>query len=440
MIDQKTINDDFLDFLNESPCSFWAVRNMRRRLEEAGFTALSESEDWSLEGGRGYYVTRGGSALIAFRIPQKAADFAGFQIMASHCDSPHLRVKPGKAVSAQGGLLKLNVEKYGGMIHASWLDRPLSAAGRLILRTEEGISSRLFRIDRDLLVIPNVAIHMNREINSGFKYNPQQDLQPLLGEEGGQFGDLLDVIAAESGVQKEDILDADISLYDRTRASLLGMNGEFIGGGRLDDLQCAFASMTGLMSSEPDESVAVHCVFDNEEVGSGSRQGAASTFLKDTLLRICLWAGRSREEYLRTLASSFMVSADNAHCIHPNHPEKADPVNRPRMNAGIVIKYSSDQKYTTDAVSAAVVRRICEKADVPYQIFTNRADMPGGSTLGRISIAQVPVRAVDVGLAQLAMHSSYEVAGAKDTAYLAEAARVHFSSSFREGRDGECFI
>ena len=325
--------------------------------------------------------------------------------------------------------MKLNVEKYGGMLCAPWLDRPLSAAGRVIVRTESGIETRLVNIDRDLMIIPNLAIHMNRQVNDGYKFNAQVDMLPLFCEKGEESDAFMGLIASEAGVEAKDILDTDLFLYNRMPAVSLGLNGEFIASGRLDDLQCAFASMKGFLESTPRDSVAVHCVFDNEEVGSGTKQGAASTFLKDTLHRINSAMGRTEEEYLMSIASSFLVSADNAHAVHPNHADKTDPTNRAYLNKGIVIKYSANQKYTTDAVSGAIMRVICEKAGVPCQTFTNRSDMLGGSTLGNISQSQVALNTVDIGLPQLAMHSPYETAGAKDTAFLVEAAKVLFSSS-----------
>ena len=285
-------------------------------------------------------------------------------------------------------------------------------------------------------MIPNVAIHMNRQVNDGYAFNAQVDMLPLFCEQGEEKNQFMQLIADEAGVQVEDILDTDLFLYNRMKGTTLGLRGEFIASGRLDDLQCAFASLKGFLAAEPKQSIAVHCVYDNEEVGSGTKQGAASTFLKDTLQRISRAMGRSEEQYLMSIASSFMVSADNAHAVHPNHAEKADPTNRPYMNRGIVIKYSANQKYTTDGVSGAVMRAICKKAEVPYQTFTNRSDMLGGSTLGNISQAQVALNTVDIGLPQLAMHSPYETAGARDTAYLIEAARVLFSSSFEGNGDG----
>ena len=440
MTDFEKINEELFDFLDRSPVSFFAVNNMRKALTGAGFTELREGEGWDLKPGGSYFVTRNHSSLIAFKIPRD--DYVGFQILASHCDSPVFKVKPNAEIFVDEKYVRLNVEKYGGMLCAPWLDRPLSVAGRVVVETESEdkgggtrIETRLVNVDRDLLIIPNVAIHMNREANDGYKYNAQVDLLPLFSEvsEKGGFSAL---IAKEAGVRPEQILDADLYLYNREKASYVGLNREFIVSPRLDDLQCAFASLHGFLASKPSRSVAVHCVFDNEEVGSGTRQGAGSTFLKDVLLRIHADIGRGQEDYLRTLASSFMVSLDNAHGVHPNHPEKADPTNRPCMNRGIVIKYSANQKYTTDAVSGAVFRHVCKKAGIPFQTFANRSDMIGGSTLGNISQAQVAVLTVDAGLAQLAMHSPLETAGARDTAYLAEAARVLFSGSLESSGDG----
>lgn len=421
-----TINKNLLDFLEHSPSPYHAVANMTAMLDEAGFVRLEEGEHWSLSEGNDYYVTRNGSALLAFRIPKK--DFVGFQIMASHSDSPVFKIKSNAEMEVDQKYLKLNVEKYGGMICAPWLDRPLSVAGRVVVQSEAGVETRLVAVDRDLMIIPNLAIHMNRTVNESYEFNPQKDMLPLIGDIHAK-GAFIKLIAEEAGVKETDILDMDLFLCQRMKGTVLGLNGEFIASPRLDDLQCAFASLTGFLASEPSDSVAVHCVMDNEEVGSGTKQGAASTFLKDVLHRINTGMGRSEEEYLMALSSSFMVSADNAHSVHPNQTDKADPTNRPYMNEGIVIKYSANQKYTTDAVSAALFKSICKKAEVPYQTFHNRSDMLGGSTLGNISNTQVALNTVDIGLPQLAMHSPYETAGSKDTAFLVEAAKVLFSSS-----------
>lgn len=447
-LDFEKTNAELFDFLDHSPVAFFAVKNMKAALEKAGFTELCESRHWDLQAKGAYYVTRNDSALIAFRIPEK--DFTGFQIMASHVDSPVFKIKPNADITAENKYIKLNVERYGGALYAPWLDRPLSVAGRVVVETEDGIETKLVNIDRDLLIIPNLAIHFNRQVNEGYKFNVQKDLLPLLGEikkkQPAEEGDVsagdtrdrfLRLIAGEAGVSPEQILDTDLYLYSRTKAGYVGMEKEYIASGRLDDLQCAFSSLQGILRAKPAGSIAVHCVFDNEEVGSGSKQGAGGTFLYDVLHRINASLGRTEEDYMRAVASSFMVSADNAHAVHPNHPDKSDPTNRPYMNEGIVIKYNAAQRYITDAVSGAIFRAVCKKAGVPYQTFSNRSDLAGGTTLGSIAQGQVSLNSVDVGLPQLAMHSPCETAGSKDTAYLVEAARVLFSGSLQCTGDGK---
>lgn len=413
-----------LKFIQKSPTAFQAVEEMSQRLQKEGFKELKEEKHWDLKAGGNYFVTRNHSAVIAFSIPKKPA--WKFHIMASHSDSPALKIKENPEMEVEKAYIKLNVERYGGMLLAPWFDRPLSVAGRLIVRKNGEIQEKLVAVDKDLLVIPNLAIHMNREVNDGYKYNVQKDMLPLYSDYDGK-GSFMKLMAAETDVAEEDILGHDLFLYDRTPGTVWGANEEFISAPRLDDIQCAFASLEGFLRGERKESIAVHCVLDNEEVGSTTKQGAASTFLKDTLMRINMGLGRTQEEYLMTLADSFMVSADNAHALHPNHTDKTDPVNRPVLNGGIVIKYNANQKYCTDGVSAAIFKDICDRAKVPYQTFVNRSDMAGGSTLGNISNTQVPMKTVDIGLAQLAMHSVYETTGAKDTESLAKAAAVLFA-------------
>jgi len=413
-----------LKFIQKSPTAFQAVEEMSQRLQKEGFKELKEEKHWDLKAGGNYFVTRNHSAVIAFSIPKKPA--WKFHIMVSHSDSPALKIKENPEMEVEKAYIKLNVERYGGMLLAPWFDRPLSVAGRLIVRKNGEIQEKLVAVDKELLVIPNLAIHMNREVNDGYKYNVQKDMLPLYSDYDGK-GSFMKLMAAEADVAEEDILGHDLFLYDRTPGTVWGANEEFISAPRLDDIQCAFASLEGFLRGERKESIAVHCVLDNEEVGSTTKQGAASTFLKDTLMRINMGLGRTQEEYLMTLADSFMVSADNAHALHPNHTDKTDPVNRPVLNGGIVIKYNANQKYCTDGVSAAIFKDICDRAEVPYQIFVNRSDMAGGSTLGNISNTQVPMKTVDIGLAQLAMHSVYETTGAKDTESLAKAAAVLFA-------------
>jgi len=408
------IKKELLDFLDKSPSSFHAIYNMKEMLTREGFTELMENERWHVECGGKYFVTRNDSALIAFAVPESAPN--GFRIAASHSDSPTFKIKENPEITVESKYVKLNTEGYGGMILSSWLDRPLSVAGRVIVKEEGKFVSKLVNIDRDLMIIPNLAIHMNREVNKGYAYNKQKDMLPLFAEADGECR-FMDMIKEAAGIDKE-IMGHDLYLYNRQKGTVLGPCGEYIASARLDDLQCAFASIKGFLAGDKKDYIAVHCVLDNEEVGSETKQGAASTFLKDTLMRINFSLGRDEEDYRVAVANSFMISADNAHAVHPAHPDKTDPENRPYINGGVVLKMNADQKYCTEAVSAAMFKDICTEADVPMQIFVNRSDIAGGSTLGNISSSQVAVSAVDVGLPQLAMHSSYETAGAKDTEYL----------------------
>ena len=366
--------------------------------------------------------------LIDFLEKSPTCFHAVDQTMASHSDSPSFKLKENPEMESEQHYVKLNVEKYGGMLCAPWFDRPLSIAGRLVVRDQEGLTSRLVNVDRDLVLIPSLAIHMNRQVNEGYAYNAQKDLLPVYGGSEAA-GTLMKTIAMAAGVDQEDILGHDLFLYNRVKGTIWGAEEEFFSCGRIDDLQCAFASMEGFLAADQPAGVAVHAVLDNEEVGSSTKQGADSTFLEDTLWRINEAMGGSREDYLRRLAGSFMISADNAHGVHPNYGDKADPTNRPWVNGGIVIKYNANQKYSTDAVSAAVFKSICRKAQVPCQTFANRSDMAGGSTLGNIANCHVSVNTVDIGLPQLAMHSPYETAGVKDTWYLVKAAREFFEIS-----------
>lgn len=422
-----------LDFIDDSPNSYYTVRNLARTLEQAGFRRLSEADSWRMEPGAGYYVIRNGSSLAAFRMPEDRG--AGFQILACHSDSPCFRIKPNAELTVENRYVRLNVEAYGGAILSSWMDRPLSVAGRLLLRTPEGVAQRLVRVDRDLLVIPNLAIHMDRGVNDGHHFNIQKDMLPLFSL---RPGDTLRSVAAEAaGAAPEDILDADLFLFNRMPGTVLGANGELLAAPRLDDLLCVYPAAMGLLESTPRGDVCpVFCLFDNEEVGSASRQGAASPLLRHLLSRISAAMGRSAEEHLRCLANSFMLSSDNAQGLHPNYTDKADPSNRPVLNGGVVLKYHAGQKYTTDGVSGALFRLICERAGVPVQTYVNRSDIPGGSTLGHISQSQVAVPCADVGLAQLAMHSAWETAGAADAEAFAAAAGAFFSASVRCGADG----
>ena len=420
-------------FLDESPTCYHAAANAKAALTAAGAVELRESEQWKLEKGTLYVVERGDSALVAFRVPE--GPFHGFLMAAAHSDSPTFKVRETAEAASAGNTLRLSVEPYGGGVWRGWLDRPLSVAGRVVIRQGDRLVSRLVNIDRDLLVIPGVAIHMDRSVNKGAELNPAVDLLPLLGcgKEPGAFRKL---IAEAAGVREEHLLSTELFLYPRTKAVQTGLNGEFIVSPRLDDLQCVFGCLEGFLAAKPGGSLPVLAVFNNEEVGSSTRQGADSTFLTDVLERIAHGCGLDSEAWKAAVANSFMVSADNAHAIHPAHPEYADKGEFPMLNGGIVIKYNANQRYTTDAVSGAVFQAICQEAGVPVQRYSNRADLPGGSTLGNISTAHLSVPTVDIGLPQLAMHSVCETAGAADTEYLVKAMTAYFSQDFHYDSDG----
>lgn len=405
-------------FLDASHSVYHAAACLAEDLERAGYTRLSEGAQWELLPGGKYYLVRGGTAVMAFRIPKGEA--RGFLISASHSDRPTFKVKENGEVC--GTYTRLLVERYGGMLMAPWLDRPLSVAGRVMVETENGVESRLVDIDRDLLLIPNVAIHMNRQANDGFKWNPAVDTIPLLG--GKNARGKLEALLEEAAGGK--ILGHDLTLYVRQKASCWGVDEEYISAAALDDLECAWACEQGFLKAADSESVPVLCVFDSEEVGSASVQGAGSDLLESLLGRICDAMGWN---LARKLARSFLVSADNAHAVHPNHPEYADAANAPVMGEGVVVKFSANQRYCTDGASAALFRKICSRANVPTQTFYNRADTLGGSTLGNISLAHVSVPTVDIGLPQLAMHSCYETAAAADAIRLVEAMAAYYSTT-----------
>lgn len=411
------ISRDLIHFIAKSPSTFHAVRGIKAALLYAGFTEIREEDSWQIEKGGKYVVTRNGSALMAFTVPQEGAE--AFHITASHCDSPTFKIKENPEI-ADGPYVKLNVEGYGGMIMSTWLDRPLSVAGRLLVTENGHLAEKLVAIDGTMLVIPSVAIHMDRNVNQHKEWKVQKDMLPLYGMTGAKTP-FMDVIAVAAKVKAEDILAHDLILYSRVPGTIWGEEREFISSPKLDDLQCAFACFRGFTQGQKEKYISVYALFDNEEVGSATSQGAGSTFLANTLERLARSLGYSYDETMAMIARSFMISADNAHSVHPNHPEYADPVNRPVINGGIVIKYSAAQKYATNAFSAAYFKKLCKDHDIPTQTFTNHSDNPGGSTLGNISNTVIAMPTVDIGLPQLAMHSSYETAGVKDTAYLVDA-------------------
>ena len=414
---------ELFDFLSKSPNAYFAVDNMAKELKAAGFTRLYEKDAWKLKPGK-YFVTRDDSSLIAFIIPKK--DFAGFHIVASHSDSPSFKIKPNPEMKVGDAYVKLNVEKYGGMIVSTWFDRPLSAAGRVVVDTANGPVTKLVNIDRDLFVIPSLAIHMDRTANEGHKYEVQKELLPLFAS-GKKENSLLKLVCKELGIKEKDVLDTDLFLYNRQAPVAFGAENEFIASPRLDDLQCVYGSLQGILIAKPKDYIAMHAVFNNEEVGSETKQGAASSFLSDVIDRICEKFAVSKEERIMKMSQSFMISADNAHALHPNYGEKTDPTNKPVLNGGVVIKYNANQKYTTDAVSSGIFRKLCKKAKAQVQEYVNPSDIPGGSTLGSIATARVSMNTVDIGLPQLAMHSSYETAGSKDTDDLIRVSHAFFS-------------
>ena len=434
---EQTLSRQLLSFLDTSPSCYHAVDNLAKELLENGYQRLWEFQPWELKTGGKYFVVRGDSTLAAFRIP--TGEFRGFMLAAGHSDSPTFKLREEAEVSGAGGSVRLSVEPYGGMIMRSWMDRPLSVAGRVMVWEEGRLRSRLVNIDRDLLVIPSVAIHMDREVNKGTPLKANVDLLPLLGMAGEPWR-FRRLVAESAGVPEDAILSTELFLYPRTPGTLTGLHEEFIAAPRLDDLQCVFGCFRGFLAAEDSASVPLLCVFNNEEVGSGTRQGADSTFLTDVLSRISGALGRSPEEHLAALASSFLVSADNAHAVHPAHPEYADQNERPVLNGGVVIKRNANQRYTTDSLSGAVFQQICREAEVPVQRYSNRADLPGGSTLGNISSAHLSVPTVDIGLPQLAMHACYEVAGVRDTEALVKAMTAYFGRSFRRLPDGSMEI
>ena len=415
---------DLMNFLDSSVTMFHAINECEKVLKDSGYIYLPENEKWNIRAGK-YYTKRNSSSLIAFDIAN--GDYH-FQISAAHSDSPTFKLKD-RPIIESNGYLKLNVEAYGGMIDATWLDKPLTLAGRVMVDTEYGIETRLLFIDKDLLIIPNVPIHFNREINKGFAFNNQVDMLPVFSAGNLSEADFDKMLAKELGVKPEAILAKDLYLVNRQKATVIGYDNELISSGRLDDLECVYTSLLGFIEANNNNHINVFAVFDNEEVGSVTKQGAMSTFLVSTLNRINKALGKSDEDYYRAIAKSMLISCDNAHAIHPNHPELFDVKNRPILNKGIAIKESANQKYTTDAFSRAILKKILDKNNIPYQTFANRSDIIGGSTLGNLSNTAVSMNAVDIGLPQLAMHSAYETAGAKDVEYAIEALRAFFETN-----------
>lgn len=430
---------ELADFIKASPTPFHAVAEIARILEKNGFHKLSEGDVWNVERGKKYYVVRNNSSIIALKAGMDLEEY-GFNVTASHSDSPTFKIKENAEIEVKKKYTKLNTEGYGGMLCSTWFDRPLSVAGRAVVQKGNCLETKLVNIDRDLVMIPSLAIHMNRDANDGHAYNKQTDMLPLFGGNVLENGSLKLLIASELNVKPEEIYGMDLFLYNRMEPVVWGAENEFFSGPQLDDLQCAYASLQGFLEGENDKSINVYACFDNEEVGSGTKQGAASTFLYDTLWRVNQALGKKEEDFHRALAGSFLLSCDNAHAVHPNYPDKTDEGNCVYMNDGIVVKSHAGQKYTSDAVSIAVFKTLCERAKVPVQFFANRSDMAGGSTLGNIAMSQVSMNAVDIGLPQLAMHSSYETAGVMDTCYMIRAARELYNSHITAVNEGTLVV
>ncbi len=416
------VNDAVLNLLETSYSPFHAVKNMETKLLEAGFEELDEKKTYNLKQGGRYFVKRNDSSILAFTLPKDSKELS-FRITASHSDSPTFKVKPNPLLK-KGNLLMLNVEPYGGMIYSTWVDRPLSIAGRVLVKDEQGIKSHLLAIDEDLLQIPNLCIHMNRDMNNGFAYNPAKDLIPVFayGDEDVDFNQYL---LGKLNVAGE-VLGHDLFLYNRDKPRLVGKNKEFLSAGRLDDLASAYTCLLGFLESENSRDVNVFVCFDNEEVGSLTKQGANSDFLKNNLERILIALGK-KDEMGEVLARSFLLSVDNAHANHPNYPEISDPTTSVKLGGGIVIKYNANQKYTSDAVSASYIKDIAGEVGVPVQEYTNRSDLRGGSTLGNISNSELSLMSCDIGLPQLAMHSSNEFLGLADLQYMTRLIQAYYA-------------
>ena len=412
-----------IDFISSSPSPYHVVENMAKKLSSLGYRELDERGPFNLEKGQCCFVRRNSSSMIAFRIPQER--FTSFHCVSAHTDSPTFKIKPNPVDTSSSHYSTLNVETYGGLVLNSWFDRPLSIAGRVYVRTDRGPEERLVDFDRDLVSIPSLAIHQNRQVNDGVKISVQKEMKPLLSCDMDRAV-FLSLLSDRLCAGKDDILDYDLFLYNRTQPGIWGAEGEFVSSPKLDDLMCAYSAFRALCEAEGSPCLDIIALFDNEETGSSSRQGALSDFLFSTLRRICLSLSYSEEEMYMLFASSNMLSSDNGHALHPNYTEKCDITNKPVINGGVIIKYSANQKYTTDASTGAYVKDLMIRNGIPYQIFVNNSDVTGGSTLGNLSMHQVSIPTCDIGLAQLSMHSSYECAGVEDASYIYRLFKAYF--------------
>ncbi len=416
---------DFLKFIEDTPTAFHACKSFKDLLINNGYKELKENEVWKILPNNNYFVCRNDSSLIAFKTPKN--DYSSFKITAGHLDSPTFKLKPNFKLE-RGKYIKYNTEVYGGVIYSSWFDRPLGIAGRLLINNGDKIVTKFINIKKAVAFIPNLPIHYNRGVNSGVELNPQIDLLPIFGEKELKYNNLYQLIEDYYDIKESDILASDLYLTNLDRGMIVGANDEFVMAPQIDNLECSYGLIKALINSANNGSVSICALFDNEEIGSSTMQGANSTFLSDVLRRISLSYRKSEEEHLINLSNSFIISADNAQGFHPNYPQKYDESNPCFLNDGIVIKNSANGAYTTNAYSSAIFQKICKTAGVPYQLNTNRSDIRGGSTLGAISLAHVSIPSVDIGLAQLAMHSSYETAGVKDLEYLIKAVIEFYSN------------
>ncbi|RHQ97822.1 M18 family aminopeptidase [Peptoclostridium sp. AF21-18] len=415
----KKFAENMLDFIYESPTQFNAVAVSAEILEKNGFEKLNPKENWKLEVGKKYYTTKNSSALVAFKVNSDEIEKEGFRIIGSHTDSPGFRIKPNAEMESCGAYLKLNTEGYGGMILSTWLDRPLAMAGRVFLRGENPFKpvEKIVNINKPVCIIPNLAIHMNRSINDGYKYNKQTDMLPLVGlinEQLEKDNYMVKLLASELDVEVEEIIDFDIFLYEYEKGCFTGANEEFISTGRLDNLSMYYSSVEALLDSDSKSGISIAVGFDNEEVGSSTKQGADSNMLLNILERICISLGKDRQQFFEAIENSFIISSDLAHAVHPNVNGMADPTNRPVMGKGPVIKVHAGQAYTSDGYSISVYKEICRECGVEYQEFVNKSDQRGGSTIGPISSTHIDIPSVDIGAPILSMHSIRELGCSED--------------------------
>lgn len=432
MTEQKIIAEELLDFIHNSPSTFHVVQNCSIELQKNGFQELDLGQSWELKTGGKYFCTKNNSALFAFTIGHSPLEETGLKLIAAHSDSPGFKIKPQPEMVCEGTFLKLNTETYGSPILMTWLDRPLSIAGRVILKSDNPLQPKQILVDlrKPLLIIPSLAIHMNRTVNAGVELNKQIDMLPLfalVNNELEKDNYLLKRLATELSVTEDQIIDFDLFLYACERGCLVGANEEFISSPKLDDLAMVHAGIKALVEEPNQLSTNFMCVFDNEEVGSLTKQGAGSPVLRNIIERLAEKLGKTNEQLQQAIHKSFMISADMAHCVHPNKPEKSDPVNRPVINGGPIVKTHANQKYTTDAESSAIFETICRLVDVATQRFVNRSDMDGGSTLGNVSTGKIDIRTVDIGNPMLSMHSIRELSGTADHTSIIKVFKCFYS-------------